>query len=573
MLYLAEVQKRPSGFGLGGGRTDLKLLACQRSENNWTEVRDEVIPADEAKEFTPGALVLVDLSNNKQVQQIQEAASKLVKILQNFSRSQEKFKTQWDEIEQWKASLTFQAQELNRREMELQAKEEQLQQLEGELERLEQQRQEASQAVEESQRLRETVERDRQEIEDARAQLQKEIEEFENNKGQATGGASLDENQSNYIKELLDWLSGAIAPTASVGEQVNLSLEIMGSLRGLMEQHWQQLEEKQTAAQQQQEELDGLKSDIDNRWSSWKEAELVLAELRSQLKVKQGLLESKQDYASRLNSQLGFQENLSQQLSKLAVSAGQVAASEKVNLEALEKMPLDELQQKVQELQQELEKSVRFVKDQEEELGLQREEMDELKAQIAAASEYDRLKLETELNEQQENYKFLNESLVGSQRNLREREETMNLHQAVLRRRQGIPLDTDPQNIDLGPVLSLVDGQIKQLTELVQQLEEEIKQIEAEIGQKEQEVNSQSSEQEGQQNEIKQLEENLSERKAAVAELWGRINLYQEMLQPIQDNFEQLQQKLEEAGGSTEGAEEIPQQLEQLRQVLEGIMS
>lgn len=573
MLYLAEVQKRPSGFGLGGGRTDLKLLACQRSENNWTEVRDEVIPADEAKEFTPGALVLVDLSNNKQVQQIQEAASKLVKILQNFSRSQEKFKTQWDEIEQWKASLTFQAQELNRREMELQAKEEQLQQLEGELERLEQQRQEASQAVEESQRLRETVERDRQEIEDARAQLQKEIEEFDNNKGQVTGGASLDENQSNYIKELLDWLSGAIAPTASVGEQVNLSLEIMGSLRGLMEQHWQQSEEKQTAAQQQQEELDGLKSDIDNRWSSWKEAELVLAQLRSQLKVKQSLLESKQDSASRLNSQLGFQEKLSQQLSKLAASAGQVAASEKVNLEALEKMPLEELQQKVQELQQELEKSVRFVKDQEEELGLQREEMDELKAQIAAASEYDRLKLETELNEQQENYKFLNESLVGSQRNLREREETMNLHQAVLRRRQGIPLDTDPQNIDLGPVLSQVDGQIKQLTELVQQLEEEIKQIQAEIGQKEREVNSQSSEQEDKQNEIQQLEENLSERKAAVAELWGRINLYQEMLQPIQDNFDQLQQKLEEAGGSTEGAPEIPQQLEQLRQVLEGIMS
>jgi chromosome segregation ATPase len=573
VLYLAEVQKRPSGFGLGGNKTDLKLLACQRSENNWTEVRDETIPADEAKDFTPGALVLVDLSANKQVQQIQEAAPKLVKILQNFSRSQEKFKTQWEEIDQWKASLTFQAQELNRREMELQAKEEQLQQLEGELERLEQQRQEASQAVEESQRLRETVEGERQEIENARAQLQQEIEEFENTRGQASGTASLDESQSNYIKELLDWLSGAIAPTASVGEKVKTSLEAMASVQGLMDRHWQQLEEKQTSAQQQQEELNGLKSDIDGRWSSWKETEASLAELRSQLKVQQGLLQSKQDYAASLNSQLKASEDLSQQLTQLAKATGQGAAGDKVNLEALEKMPIEALQQKVDELQRELQKSVGFVKDQEEELALQQEEMEELKAQIAAASEYDRLKLETELNEQEENYRFLNESLVGSQRNLRERQETMNLHQTVLRRRQGIPLDTDPQSIDLGPVISQAKAQIKELTELVQKQEEEIKQIESEIGQKEEEINSQSSEQEAKQNEIEQLEENLSERKAAVAELWGRVNLYQEMLQPIQDNFDQLGQQLEEAVGGMEDAEEIPQQFEQLRQVLEGIMS
>ncbi len=573
MLYLAEVQKRPSGFGLGGGKTDLKLLACQRSENNWTEVRDEIIPADDAKDFTPGALVLADLSANKQVQQIQEAAPKLVKILQNFSRSQEKFKTQWEEIDQWKASLTFQAQELNRREMELQAKEEQLQQLEGELERLEQQRQEASQAVEESERLRETVEADREEIENARAQLQQEIEEFENTKGQGSGTASLDESQSNYIKELLDWLSGAIAPTASVGQRVNTSLEAMASVRGLMEQHWQQLEEKQATAQQQQEELDGLKSDIDGRWSSWKETEASLAELRSQLKVQKSLLESKQDYAASLNSQLKASENLSQQLTQLAAATDRVSAGDKVNLEALEKMPLSELQLKVEELQRELQKSVGFVKDQEEELALQQEEMEELKVQIAAASEYDRLKLETELNEQEENYRFLNESLVGSQRNLRERQETMNLHQTVLRRRQGIPLETDPQSIDLGPVISQTDAQIKELTELVQKFEEEIEQIQSEIGQKEEEIDSQSSEQEAKQNEIEQLEENLSERRSAVAELWGRVNLYQEMLQPIQDNFEQLRQKLEEAADVMEGAEEIPQQLEQLRQVLEGIMS
>lgn len=570
MLYLAELQKRPGGFGLGGNKIDLKLLACQRGENNWTEVRDETIPADEAaKEFTPGALVLVDLSNNKQVQQIQEAAPKLVKILQNFSRSQEKFKTQWEEIEQWKASLTFQAQELNRREMELQAKEEQLQELEGELERLEQQRQEASQIVEESGRLRETVERDREEIESARARLQAEIEEFENNKGQASGTASLDEEQSNYIKELLDWLSGAIAPTASLGEGVNTSLEATGALQDLMGEHWQHLEEKQTAAQEQQQELDGLKNEIDGRWNSWKEAEAALAELRSQLKVQQSLLGSKQDYSASLSSQLKAQEDLSQQLTQLGGATDKGA--DKVDVEALENMPIEQLQQKVDELQRELLKSIGFVKDQEEELALQLEEMEELKAQMAAASEYDRLQLETDLNEQQENYKFLNESLVGSQRNLRERQDTTNLHQSVLRRRQGIPLDTDPDSIDLSPAISQVDAQIAGLREQVQKLDEEIQQIQSEIARKEEEINSQSSEQEAGQNEIQQLEENLSERKAAVAELWGRVNLYQEMLQPMQDDLDRLRQKLEESVGGMEGAEEIPQQFDQLKQVLEGL--
>lgn len=575
MLYLAEVQKRPSGFGLGGGRTDLKLLACQREENNWTAVSgDEIIPADEAKEFTPGALVLVDLSNNKQVQQIQEAARQLVKILQNFSRSQEKFKTQWDEIEQWKASLTFQAQELNRREMELQAKEEQLEQLEGELERLEQQRQEVNQSVEESQRLRETVEGSRQEIEDARARLQQEIEEFENTKAQLSQTSVLDESQSSYIKELLDWLSGAIAPTGSAGEQLNSSLETIASLQELLQQHWQQLEEKRAAAEQKQQEVDGLSRDIDSRWLSWQEGQKSLSEQRLELKSQQSLLESKHEYAGTLQLQLQTQEQLSQQLSQLVAATGLVAASDKVDMAALENMPIEQLQEMVDNLQHDLQKDIRFVNDQEEELAYQRQEIEELQAKINQATEYDRLSLENDLAEQQENYKFLNESLLGSQRNLRERQEVMGLHQSVLRQRQGVSLAADSQEaIDLGPLVSQVEAQRKQVAEALQQLEEGIERIQSEISQKQGSIDSRLEEQEADRNEIKQLEQNFMERKTAVAELWGQVNLYQEMLQPMQDNFDDLRRKLQETGESLEGMQDVGQQLEQLRQVLEGLIS
>ncbi|HEY9297900.1 MAG TPA: hypothetical protein VIQ31_16370, partial [Phormidium sp.] len=119
MLYLAEVLQKKSG-PFGGNKTDLKLLACQRGES-WSGVGgDEVVPLspDEASKYGDGALVLVELGGNRQVQRI-NPGRELVGILQNFSRLQEKYKTKEEEIEQWKESLTYQAHELNRREMEI----------------------------------------------------------------------------------------------------------------------------------------------------------------------------------------------------------------------------------------------------------------------------------------------------------------------------------------------------------------------------------------------------------------------------------------------------------------------
>ena len=116
MLYLAEVQKQRGGLLSGAGKSELKLLACQRNDQNWSPVPDEVIVADEASKLNDGALVLVELSPNRQVQRIQEAGRPLVNILQNFSRQVEKFKLKEEEIDQWKQSLNLQVQELNRRE-------------------------------------------------------------------------------------------------------------------------------------------------------------------------------------------------------------------------------------------------------------------------------------------------------------------------------------------------------------------------------------------------------------------------------------------------------------------------
>lgn len=576
MLYLAEVQKRPSGFGLGGGKTDLKLLASQRGENNWVAVPgEEVIAADEAKEFSPGSLVLVDLNNSKQVQQIQDAARQLVKILQNFSRSQEKSKTQWEEIEQWKASLTFQAQELNRREMELQAKEEQLEELQAEIDRLEQQRQEISQAQETSQQLQEQIEKNREELETARLELHRQQEEFNQNKGQLSQGAVLDEDQSQYIRDLLTWLNEAIAPTNLLGEKLNQSLEIVNSQQESLEQHGQRWKEqsKYSNSSNQQEDIESLVNHVQSQWLEWRQDRESLAESISELRSQQTLLASKQEYSQVLNSQIEIQKQLYEQLSHLTTALEENdGISQKVDVEALEKISLHELEQLVQSLQQDLQRDMSFVKDQEEELVLQRQEMDALQRRIDQATEYDRISLESEFSDEQDCYRMLNESLVGSQRNLKERQEILSQHQEVLWRRLGNSSGQQQQNkIDLRPTLSQVDAQRQKLTENLQSLEAEIQQIQTDIAQKEEIINSQTQQQEAKKNEIEQLESSLREKQKANSQ-GGNEAIYQEVMLPMQDYLEKVRQQLEEVAGGVNQVQGIGAQVEQLQQVLQNII-
>ena len=169
MLYLAEVQKKTRTFG--GSKAEFKLLACQRAEHSWSAVGDEIISAPDDVPYNSGALVLVELSGSRNVQRYTEAGKQLVSILQNFSRLQEKFKTQEEEIEQWKQSLTYQSQELNRREMEMEARQEQIQNVEADFEKLDQERQEIETLRHEVTQLQEEFNRKKQDLEGAWAQL------------------------------------------------------------------------------------------------------------------------------------------------------------------------------------------------------------------------------------------------------------------------------------------------------------------------------------------------------------------------------------------------------------------
>jgi chromosome segregation ATPase len=579
VLYLAEVQKQKGGV-FGGGKAELKLLACQRSDQSWSAVTgDEVIPADEANNMNSGTLVIVNLGGNRQLQgEIEPAGGRLVTMLQNFSRLLEKSKNQEEEIEQWKQSLTYQSQELNRREMEMESRLEQMQAMEEDFERLEQQRRELESANEETSRFREEFERSRQELEGAWEHLRGEQRRLEEQQAEVQYSAGLDENQASAIQESLERLSGAVAPTESVREQLNLAFEVVNNQQSMLDTYWQQLEQQQAEAFGLQAEVDRKGEEIQNRKRELHEAQTSLEQANGELKVQRNALQIKQEAAHMLRLQLQTQNDLHQELTRLATSSADVKISQKIDLEALEMMPLGQLSDIVQGLQQDLDKVKRFVNDQEEELTFQRQSVEEVQEKMGGASEYDRMTLETELAEEQDRYQMLDESLVGSRRNLREREEILNQHMRVLRRRQGVAESNSPDNqkIDLGPVLSQLEAQRQQQEEELRKLESQIEQMRITISQAEGMIRHQSGEQESTLAQLESLEQNWQLMKESAAQLFGRVSLYQETLQPRQDGLNEIRQRLEAIADALNQIQETGdyqlQAIAQMRQTINSLL-
>lgn len=575
MLYLAEVQKQSNKFGLGGGRTELKLLACQRGENNWGAVSgDEVVLAEDATNFKDGTLVLVDLNTGKQVQRIQEAARQLVGILQDFSRLQEKFKTQQEEIEQWKESLTYQSQELNRREMEMEARREQMEQLEGELERLEQQRQEIDRSKDESKRLRSEIDQARQDIETTRAALQQQRQQLEEQQASLKSSPSLNTEQSALLGNLLNQLSNPIS-ISPLQTQLDRSREQVAIALNGLEQHRQRLRSQRLEAEQLQQTVDSTTTDIEQQWQQWQQAQDTLTQNRAELVGEQQLLQTKQDYAQTLKTLIQNRQTLLEQLQNLASRQSEsdpVTVSVKVDVQALEAMSLEQLKTEVKQLEKEWDRWFRMVGEQEEELKYKLEDIKEIQEKLKTISDSERENLQTELTDEQDAYQMLNETLVGQRRTLKEREEHKTQYQAVLLRRQGLPPVNPGGASNFKLVIASLETQQQEQKQQLQTLETEIQQISSGFEQRQTDLNTRTNTTEQTRQQLETTEQSWIEQQRMVAELWGRISLYQEMLQPVQDSWNQVRQQLEQTTTELNQLLEISQNqtqtTEQLRQVL-----
>ncbi|MGF1602779.1 MAG: pilus motility taxis protein HmpF [Thermosynechococcaceae cyanobacterium] len=520
MLYLAEINKK-SGFM--GAKTELKLLARKQSEHNWVPVPgEEILSFDSGNDYNQGVLVLVELDANQNVKNVQDATRQLVGILKNFSRMRERFKTQEEEIEGWKQSLIYQSQELTRREVDMEARAEELQQFEAESQKIAQQRQEFEESRDQILQLKEQLEGDRQQLEEAWGKLQTAQRDLD-----TAQSASLSDDQIHQIEALLQTLEASIGSGGA-------DLSLVEQQQAHFNQYWQSLEQDRSQAQQQQDSLTEQLQKLEQSWRSWNQAQASVDEAQLEFRVQERLLEAKSESLTFLTTQLQAQADVGQALQMVRDG---FTGSKAVNLQSLRSMSLEELEKTVGRLQKELDKLSSFVNDQEEELQLQLQTIEELEAQVEQASEYDRLSLAGDLEQEQQQYRLLNETLEGQRKTLQEREGVLHLHQDILSQRQKGKDSRARQSVEvkLEPILQQLEAQQEEGDQQIQVLKNEIARLQVSAQNAEEALKEQLAKQQGWKEQLQAKEQELNQQRAAVAQQQERVKTLEEVLQPLQD--------------------------------------
>jgi hypothetical protein len=542
--YLAEIQKQSKGF-MGGFETKLKLLACEGNDRGWNVVPgNESIAIEETGSLGDGALVMVNLNANRQMQgTLEPASTRIIGILQSFSRLLEKSKSQEEEIETWKESLTIQSEQLSARELEMETRLEQLERMEEEFHSFEQQRQEILAARQEAEALKQEFNTKSQELAQQWAKLKEEQTRLEQNLKE---GKFLDESQAAEIQSLLDCLSSEINSTGSCGEDIHLCLSAIDRQQELLTKHWQQLEQNQKIINQDRQNYLQSQSVLQNTQEEYNSLTVALEQISQQLQQEKLLLTSKQELVNVFVTQENYQGKLQDVFDRAGIESSGVELEQKLDVKALENMSLSELEVIVSNLQKDLEKVVQFVQDQEEELNWQCQAVEELEQKIKDASEFDRLALDQELAEEKEAKKMLDETLVGQRRVLKERHEILLQHSRILKRRQGVfDLEAESQSFDLEPIKNLIKEQEQNLKQQKELLSSQISQIGQNIASLEQQVAEKTAQKSILQEQIQEQVNALDKLNLAITAMQTQLEFFQENLQPWQDSLNKIRQSLE----------------------------
>lgn len=133
MLHLAQVQNKENGGGV-----ELRLLARQHSENSWAVINPDNVPYTNSNSLQEGMLVLIELSDQREVLSVQNAKDWVLDLVQQYLTigvSPNFLKEEAERAEQWRQKLTLESQDLTRRHLEMEARREQIQTLEEDLKR------------------------------------------------------------------------------------------------------------------------------------------------------------------------------------------------------------------------------------------------------------------------------------------------------------------------------------------------------------------------------------------------------------------------------------------------------
>jgi chromosome segregation ATPase len=503
--------------------------------------------------YNPGVLVLVDMNANRQIQsQLRDAGKHLVSILQNLSRQIEKYKKEADEIDSWRQSLSLQSQQLQLRQEEIYGREEELEQTRAELDRL----------TQEAQALESTLEehnRSKQELADRWEQLREREERFQ------SGGAALSEQQVTEIRTALQQLSGGggLPP-----QQLEATVTAIEFQQDLLNQHWNRLHQQQQRVVETQAELEQQQQEMDRHKQQLQELQTSLEQTQTEWEVQQHTLSMQQESVQRLTARIEVEQENYQKIYLMSKGAGaEIGDVQKLDLEQLEAMPIAELQTIVESLQKEVERAASLVHLEEEELQEKQAAIDDIKQTIVTANEFDKLKLEAELHDEQDSYNMLDDTLDGQRQTMRERQTFLQIHTRILRQRQGLAVEGTDSKVEWDSVLHILDRQRQQQQAELTQLETEIQHLRTNLEQAKAKVEEQVNAYLVESEEVQKLDRQHQATKQMFTELGAKIDLYQEMIQPLQNHLNTFKEQLgglADAAGQPSDNQHAKQQIESL---------
>jgi len=531
--YLAELQKKSqAAFGLGGS-SSVRLLARNTGENVWQPITsDQILPiqdSGQAKDFKDGQMVIAEITGSNQVQSIQDASKKIVNILQAFSRSQDKYKSAEEEVEQWKQSLNFQSQELHRREQELEQKETELDQIDTR--RLE------------VESLEEKFAKERNEIEQLRKNIELERSQFE------AKGAALTAEQSEHIKALISQLSTSFTNPDALRDRIYSAVDLLDKRQEVLTKFWQNLDGLKNEVEKQKGILSTSTEELNSRRNQWQQTQGALAEVQAELKAQRGILKLQENNIAMAKVQLDAQIDLYEQTSNAIESFGGPGSMEVLSVEEenrLQSMSVQELESTIKALQADFNKLASYVSAQEDELAGLEGEIADFQSQVETADQFARIELESNKEFAEEQYKVLEDSVMGTRRSMQERLSVLNQQKAVLDRRKGISVEASPVQ-GLLPLLSQIEAQKNRQEQELRKMESQNDAVRNYSQQQQEMLTRQTQEQQQQDQAIRVIEAQQQERIRIVAGLLGQISAQEELLRPVQDIVDTLRPQLEAA--------------------------
>ena len=501
MLYLAEVKNQNKiGFVGGGYKTEFKLLASQSSDQTWTSLsgNDEITVDVINDSISKGALYILNLDQAQELQSDPElAGARVVNYLRQLSRILERSKELEVEIEDWQDSLRLQGEQIALRQDEL----------------------------------------DKQQL--VISQQQKELAELEEEKAKLSGAweqVRKEEARSKESKAKVQKLLKTFDPKSVQPANISDLLTTINQQKQFINNYLQQLESDKNSLPARQEELKRKQAQLDEYRQELEDKQNQLQEMLVTAQSSERVLQEKEERLNYFNLQLKSLHNLKEEASIL----GDHDPDTIIDLNELENMPLGDLENIVNTLQQETSKLVDFVNLQEEELSLQANEVKELEEKMNQVGEVEKFSLESELADAEEAKKLLNETLVGQRKTLKKQQKTLNQHFKILTRRKGVGDIDFSEMINIKPLLTEISNQRQYIFKQQDNLKSEIEKLHSSQTQINKQLSQLQQEYQEQQSRVKEKEQELLQIYQQMTETECNISLLEQIVEPLQQQSKTL---------------------------------